>query len=237
MVITSRPKPKRSDWMLTVLAVILTCALGVAIAQSSPTVGRRVVVGVLLLAVVICWVLLIVGHVRRVRLRSDDRSGALPIVGGLIAGLLFVAVRALQEHVAWAPVIAATCLGGVIVTILWAARRKCEDVPSYLKLDARYYNPTTARFTQPDPAHTCGGYAYAGDDPANNTDPTGRSCLAAGLAGGAVGFVGGAVAASPADIPTVGLASVAAGIDVGINVGLGAYISCELAGLLSSWGL
>jgi RHS repeat-associated protein len=107
----------------------------------------------------------------------------------------------------------------------------------YLKLGARYYNPTTARFTQPDPAHTCGGYAYAGDDPANNTDPTGRSCVAAGLAGGAVGFVVGAVAASPADIPTVGLASVAVGIDVGINTGLATYISCELAGLLSSWGL
>lgn len=106
-----------------------------------------------------------------------------------------------------------------------------------LKLGARYYDPTLARFTQPDPAHTCGGYAYAGDDPANNTDPTGRSCVAAGLAGGAVGFVVGAVAASPADIPTVGLASVAVGIDVGINTGLATYISCELAGLLSSWGL
>jgi len=124
MVITARPTPKRSDWMLAVLAVIVTCALGVAIAQDSPTVGRRVVVGVLLLAVVICWVLLIVGHVRRVRLRSDDRSGAPPIVGGFIAVLLFVAVRALQEHVAWAPVIATACLGGVIATILWAARRR-----------------------------------------------------------------------------------------------------------------
>jgi hypothetical protein len=38
MVITARPKPKRSAWMLAVLAVILTCALGVAIAQDSPTV-------------------------------------------------------------------------------------------------------------------------------------------------------------------------------------------------------
>ena len=110
--------------MLTVLAVILTCALGVAIAQGSPTVGTRVVVGVLLLAATICWVLLIVGHVRRVRLRGDDRSVAQPIAGGLMAMLLFVAVQVLLQHVPWAPVIATACLGGVIATILWTARRK-----------------------------------------------------------------------------------------------------------------
>ena len=123
-MITVRPKAKRSDWMLAVLAVILTCALGVAIAQGSPTVGTRVVVGVLLLAVVICWGLLIVGHVRRVRLRGDDRSVAPPITAGLITTLLFVAVQVLLQHVAKAPVIATACLGGVVVTILWAARRK-----------------------------------------------------------------------------------------------------------------
>jgi RHS repeat-associated protein len=49
-----------------------------------------------------------------------------------------------------------------------------DTATGYLKLGARYYNPTTARFTQPDPAKTCGGYAYAGDDPVNNVDPTGR---------------------------------------------------------------
>ena len=46
---------------------------------------------------------------------------------------------------------------------------------SYLKLGARYYNPITGRFTQPDPAATCGGYSYASANPANFTDPTGRS--------------------------------------------------------------
>lgn len=110
--------------MLAVLAVVLSCALGVAIAQDSPTVGTRVVVGVLLLAATICWVLLIVGHVRRVRLRGDDRSVAQPIAGGLMAMLLFVAVQVLLQHVPWAPVIAAACLGGVIATILWVVRKK-----------------------------------------------------------------------------------------------------------------
>ena len=63
----------------------------------------------------------------------------------------------------------------------------------YLKLGARYYNPTTARFTQPDPAHTCGGYGYAGDNPANATDPTGRSACSTGLVllGVGVGYLTG----------------------------------------------
>jgi hypothetical protein len=62
----------------------------------------------------------------------------------------------------------------------------------YLKLGARYYNTTTARFTQPDPAHTCGGYGYAGGNPANNIDPTGRDFwgTAGRIAGDAIGCVG-----------------------------------------------
>jgi RHS repeat-associated protein len=60
-----------------------------------------------------------------------------------------------------------------------------DTTTGYLKLGARYYNPTTARFTQPDPAATCGGYTYANDNPTNYTDPSGRSAtcdIAAGLA-------------------------------------------------------
>jgi RHS repeat-associated protein len=44
----------------------------------------------------------------------------------------------------------------------------------YLKLGARYYNPTTARFTQPDPSgQEPNNYNYASCNPANYTDPTG----------------------------------------------------------------
>jgi len=43
---------------------------------------------------------------------------------------------------------------------------------------ARYYDPDTGRFTQPDPVGLSGGtnlYAYAGGDPVNYTDPLGTT--------------------------------------------------------------
>ena len=60
-----------------------------------------------------------------------------------------------------------------------------------LKLGARYYNPTTARFTQPDPAgQGTNPYTYAGDNPTNNTDPSGQGFFnTLSVALGAVGLV------------------------------------------------
>ena len=53
---------------------------------------------------------------------------------------------------------------------------------SYVHLGNRWYNPATGSFTTqdtnnylPDPANG-NHYAYAADNPANYTDPTGRSC-------------------------------------------------------------
>jgi hypothetical protein len=44
------------------------------------------------------------------------------------------------------------------------------DSPGYLKLGARYYNPTTGRFTQPDPSgQEPNTYNYASCNPTNNT--------------------------------------------------------------------
>lgn len=48
---------------------------------------------------------------------------------------------------------------------------------------ARYYNPTTARWTQPDPLDQIGDlrqanrYSYAGGDPVSLTDPFGTSFI------------------------------------------------------------
>jgi RHS repeat-associated protein len=64
------------------------------------------------------------------------------------------------------------------------------ELHHHLKLAARYYNPTTGRFTQPDPATLYGGYAYAGDNPTNNTDPTGLHFWT-DLVGGVVAVVAG----------------------------------------------
>jgi RHS repeat-associated protein len=53
-------------------------------------------------------------------------------------------------------------------------------------LRARYYDPQSARFLSTDPASFEAGdsaanlYRYVGNDPVNNTDPSGRIILAAG---------------------------------------------------------
>ena len=58
----------------------------------------------------------------------------------------------------------------------------------------RYYLPAIGRFISRDPSGLGGGtnmYAYAGDDPANFSDPTGEVGLSGALLGLGFGFVGG----------------------------------------------
>ncbi len=46
-----------------------------------------------------------------------------------------------------------------------------DSSTSMYQMGARYYDPSTARFTQPDPMG--GGYPYVSDNPVNLTDPSG----------------------------------------------------------------
>jgi len=51
-----------------------------------------------------------------------------------------------------------------------------EDASGLTYMQARYYDPVIGRFLQPDPVGYADGlnvYAYVGNDPVNNTDPTG----------------------------------------------------------------
>ena len=52
------------------------------------------------------------------------------------------------------------------------------NVPNNLyHYGARYYDPSTGRWTQPDPASGTTAFAFAGDDPINNVDPSGELTL------------------------------------------------------------
>ena len=93
------------------------------------------------------------------------------------------------------------------------------DPTGLIKMGARYYNPTTGHFTQPDPSgQEANRYAYASNNPTTHNDPTGlcgewyslvgcdqlledqsseRSCLFWGVAGGAGAVVPAVIAGGP----------------------------------------
>lgn len=54
-----------------------------------------------------------------------------------------------------------------------------DDETSYYYLRARYYDPATAQFLTRDPLEDETGqpYSYAGDDPLDNSDPSGEFCI------------------------------------------------------------
>ncbi len=51
-----------------------------------------------------------------------------------------------------------------------------DDTTGLIKFGARYYNPQAGQWTQLDPSGKNPGYAYAGDDPINASDPSGKAC-------------------------------------------------------------
>lgn len=74
-----------------------------------------------------------------------------------------------------------------------------DRTTGYVKYGQRWYDPTTGRFTTQDAltflADPAQGnrYSYAGDDPINNIDPSGRSFIGA-IAGGVAGTVASTLA-------------------------------------------
>ncbi len=110
-----------------------------------------------------------------------------------------------------------------------------EPNTGLLKLGQRYYDTGRGRFTQQDTINAIGDpananrYAYSGDDPTNNVDPTGQSFLSSALsvgtkiAGAAAACWGGAEAlteaAAPAELYISAMAPEAApGIAAGVAV-------------------
>jgi RHS repeat-associated protein len=68
-----------------------------------------------------------------------------------------------------------TSTGSLATTNPWHYAGSYTDTATgYLKLDARYYNPTTVRFTQPDlSGKETNTYNYTSCNPINSTDPSG----------------------------------------------------------------
>jgi RHS repeat-associated protein len=127
----------------------------------------------------------------------------------------------------------------------------------FTKFGTRYYDPTTARWTQQDPVRgdikdplSLNLFLYASDNPVNNTDPSGYldlgfspvdalSAAGWGLGIGAVaGFAGGcAVGAIPGTLfgglPGTGVGCLAGGAVGAIRVGIGGAVSGALLSIKS----
>ncbi|MDJ0336751.1 RHS repeat-associated core domain-containing protein [Cryobacterium sp. PH31-O1] len=94
------------------------------------------------------------------------------------------------------------------------------------KLGARYYDPSTGRFTQFDPTgQETNPYAYAGCNPINASDPSGtESCVAAGavLVLGGVSTVAGIVSFATTPVTTAAGGFFGA---VSINLGIASLVA------------
>ncbi|MBT8161711.1 sugar-binding protein [Arthrobacter sp. GN70] len=107
-----------------------------------------------------------------------------------------------------------TATGAQAATNPWQYAGGYKDTTGYTKFGARYYDPTTGRFTQPDPSgQEANRYAYVGCNPINATDPTGLDgwdCVIGwGLTVLGTGFLIAAAFTVPVATLTFGLTAVA----------------------------
>ena len=110
------------------------------------------------------------------------------------------AVTDAYEYDAWGNKINST--GTTLNNYFYRAEQYDSDLGLYY-LRARYYNPLTGRFLSGDPEDgvptdpvTLHKYNYAGGDPINLADPTGRAQTKAGTGGGDAGQYAGLVGAA-----------------------------------------
>jgi RHS repeat-associated protein len=98
------------------------------------------------------------------------------------------------------------------------------------KFGARYYDPNTGRFTQPDPSgQEHNPYAYAGNNPITYSDPTGLDWGDVGSwIGGVVGGVAGLAACSVSYVGAVGCVATSAALGETGSVG-GGFVFSALA--------
>lgn len=125
-----------------------------------------------------------------------------------------------------------------------------DRATGWVKYGARWYNPTTGRWTQQDTLdnpldpNNANRYSFAGDDPINNIDPTGRNCagallgLGVGVLGVGLAVAGLAAAVSPAGIAVAAASATgAAFVEAGAAASAVGYIAGSFGTVLSLGGV
>jgi RHS repeat-associated protein len=97
-------------------------------------------------------------------------------LGSTVATITSTHVVSTVSYNAYGSVVGHT--GNVNTTPIGFAGAYTDPVTGFLYLVHRYYDPTTGQFlsVDPDVKTTHQPYEYAGDDPVNNTDPSGDDC-------------------------------------------------------------
>jgi RHS repeat-associated protein len=114
--------------------------------------------------------------------------------GSVVA--IISASGAVQNRDAYDPYGNITSSSGTLANPFGYAGGYTDSTTGLVKFGTRYYNPAIGAFTQQDPSGASGDYIYAGDDPVNAVDPTGRGFHSFTLQSGTALTVGASLFAS-----------------------------------------